>query len=217
MVARLPFEAVSTPRHEPGSAGPLDFSTAYLAHGQAIYAYTRRMLGRDPDAEDATVLTFEKALRAWARRPPDSELRPWLFRIATNVCLDELRRQRRHRWQPWDALAAVLLRATSPADDPEEAVLRLEDQALIRRALDDLSPKDRAALILRECQGLSLEEVGHVLGISHGAAKVALFRARERLRASYRQLGGELPRRGQQGFASRSKAASARLKAVPES
>lgn len=169
-------------------------ATAYTSHGPAIYAYVRRMLGDESEAEDVTVTTFEKALRAWDRRPPDDgELRPWLFRIATNACLDELRRRRRARWQPWTTFAHLFqVRQVAP-DGPEEVVLRQEQGALVRAALERLSPRDRAALVLRECQGLSAEEVGQALGVSRGAAKVVLFRARERLRAAYLALGGELP------------------------
>jgi RNA polymerase sigma factor (sigma-70 family) len=170
-----------------------DFTAAYLAYSAAIYAYVRRMVGNDAEAEDLTVVTFEKALRAWERHPLEGQLRPWLFRIATNTCLDELRRRRRIQWQPWTAVIELFHPSLVATDDPEREVLRRETAALVRDALAQLSSRDRAALVLREYHDLSVEEVGATLGISGNAAKVVLFRARERLRAAYLRLGGSLP------------------------
>ena len=170
------------------------FATAYLTHRVAIYSYVRRLMTNESDAEDLTVVAFEKALRAWDRRPSDDELRPWLFRIATNACLDALRRRQRVQWQPWQAFVRLFHPSQVASDNPEEETLRREKAGLVRAALARLSPRDRAALVLRECQGLSVDDVGRALGISRGAAKITLFRARERLRAAYLQLGGELPR-----------------------
>jgi RNA polymerase sigma-70 factor (ECF subfamily) len=124
-------------------------------------------------------------------------MRPWLFRIATNSCLDELRRRQRIRWRPWDSFVSVFHPSQIAPDDPEKEILRSERVSLVRAALEKLSPRDRAALMLREYQGMSVEEVGQTLNISREAAKVTLFRARERLRAAYLQLGGEPPESSQ--------------------
>lgn len=172
------------------------FAEAYLAYRAPIYGYVRRMISNEADAEDLTVTAFEKALRAWDRRPPKAELRPWLFRIATNTCLDELRRRRLIQWRPWDSFVGLFHPSQVAPDDPEDEALRGELVTQVRAALARLGPRDRAALVMREYQGLSMEEIGRALGISSGGAKVALFRARERLRAAYLQLGGEMPSAG---------------------
>ena len=169
------------------------FDEVYLAHRTAIYGYVRRMVRSEEDAEDLTVLTFEKALKAWGRRPPDGEMRPWLFRIATNSCLDELRRRQRIQWRPWETFASIFHPSQIAPDNPEAEVIRNESGSLVRAALDSLPPRDRAALVLREYQGMSVEEVGRALNISTDAAKTALFRARERLRVAYTRMGGEAP------------------------
>ena len=174
-----------------GQAEYAGFDEAYSLHSSAIYNYSFRMLGRAEDAEDLTVTVFEKALRAWERRPIDAELRPWLFRIATNSAIDELRRRKLIQWRPWETFVGLFHPAQVAPDSPEREVLRGETVSLVRAALAELSPRDQAALILREHQGLSVEEIAKALGISHGAAKVALFRARERLREAYLKLGGE--------------------------
>jgi RNA polymerase sigma-70 factor (ECF subfamily) len=172
---------------ERGSARD-DFAAAYLTHRSAIYAYVQRMISNDADAEDLTVVTFEKALRAWNNHPPEHELRPWLFRIATNTCLDELRRRQRIRWQPWETFVGLFHPSQVAPDDPEKETLRREASDQMRAALDKLGPRDRSALILREYHGLSVEEVARAIGITPATAKVVLFRARERLRAAYLSL-----------------------------
>ncbi len=152
------------------------------------------MVMDEVEAEDLTVTTFEKALRAWDRRPKvESELRPWLFRIATNCCLDELRKRQRVQWKPWEAFISLFHPSQVAPDDPEKEVIRGEKADLVHIALAKLSPRDRAALVMRECYGLSNEEVGKVLGTTRDGAKMTLFRARERLRTAYLQVGGELP------------------------
>jgi RNA polymerase sigma-70 factor (ECF subfamily) len=171
----------------------LDFTAFYETYHAAIFNYVRRMLPNQADAEDLTVTAFEKALRAWGQRPPDHELRPWLFRIATNACLDELRHRQRLHWQPWDAFLSFFHPSQIAGDDTEATVLRHESARVVRKALDQLSPRDRAALVLRECQGFSVEEVGQAIGTTTGTAKVVLFRARERFRVAYRQVGDDIP------------------------
>lgn len=154
------------------------------------------MVANEPDAEDLTVSAFEKALKAWDRRPArEEEIRPWLFRIATNCSIDELRRRQRIQWRPWDPVVNLFHRNQVAKDDPEAEVLRQETVTLMRSALAQLPPHYRAALLLRESQGMSAEEVGLALGISRDAAKVTMYRAREKLRSIYLRLGGEPPNR----------------------
>jgi RNA polymerase sigma-70 factor (ECF subfamily) len=175
----------------PGRSFPVQsFEAAYATYQAAICAYLERMIGDPDDAYDLTVASFEKAYRNWHRAPAEN-VAPWLYRIATNTCLDELRRRRLIRWQRLDAFAAVFHPRQVARDNPEHDVIRGEQRALLRAALDQLSPRHRAALLMRECQGLSCGEVGEALGISKEAAKQLLFRARQQLRASYVGLGGE--------------------------
>lgn len=165
----------------------------YLAHGADVYWHVNRMIGDEVDAEDLTLAAFEKALRAWERRPPEEGIRPWLFRIATNCGLDELRRRKRLRWQPWDAFIKLFHHTQVAPDDPVEEVLRDERADLVHAALASLSPRHRAALLMRVLGELSNVEVARALDTSPGGAKMVLFRARECLRSAYVELGGELP------------------------
>jgi RNA polymerase sigma-70 factor, ECF subfamily len=179
---------------EYGATGDTDatdgFDLVFAEYYQPIYRYVLRMIGDPEDAADLTVTSFEKALKAWPRRTADLKVRPWLYRIATNTCLDELRRRRLIRWLP---LAVFGQSAPHPVatDDPEDSAVRGENQREVRAALARLPDKYRTALLLREGEGLSCEQIGETLGISRAAAKVLLFRARERLREAYFALETE--------------------------
>lgn len=176
----------------PRADGDKGFEETFCRHQAAIYHHLFRMVGDPDDAYDLTLASFEKAYRAWERRPAAlEELRAWLYRIATNTCLDELRRRRVVQWQPWDNFRCFVHPCLVTTDDPERQVVRSEQVALVRQALAKLPDRYRACLLLREGEGLSCEEIGVGLGMSRGAVRVTLFRARERLREAYLELGGE--------------------------
>ncbi len=191
-----------------GSLMATDFSTAravdqadgfervFAEYHPAIYGYVLRLIGNAEDAADLTLSSFEKAFKAWPRRPADLQVRPWLYRIATTTCLDELRHRRLIRWLPLDLFGGTTPHPVAE-DDPEDAAVRAEEVRLVRRALAELPERYRVALLLRESQGLSCEEVGEALGISRSAAKVLLFRAREKLRQVYFRQTGESDRPGE--------------------
>lgn len=178
---------------------PLLVEDAFVEHYPAVYRQVQRLM-RDPDdSYDLTLTAWEKAQRAWERRPVVAvEVKPWLFRIARNACVDELRRRRLVRWEPLErdrgsddpfpSRGALL---SSDRDDPEREALRSERVALVRKALGRLSTRYRTCLLLRETEGLSCEEIGSQLGLSSGAVRTTLCRARQRLRAEYVALGGE--------------------------
>jgi RNA polymerase sigma-70 factor (ECF subfamily) len=169
-----------------------------------VYRQVQRLM-RDPDdSYDLTLTAWEKAQRAWDRRPPVAvEIKPWLFRIARNACVDELRRRQLVRWEPLDGTRrgsrgeagetpvppAALL--SSDSHDPEREALRTERAALVRLALRRLPQRYRTCLLMREAEGLSCEEIGARMHLSSGAVRTTLCRARQRLRSEYVALGGE--------------------------
>jgi RNA polymerase sigma-70 factor (ECF subfamily) len=179
---------------------PLAVEDAFATHYSAVFRQVQRLM-RDPDdSYDLTLTAWEKAQRAWDRRPSVAvEIKPWLFRIARNACVDELRRRQLVRWEPLEgtrrldgdtpvAPAALL---TSDTHDPEREVLRGERADLVRRALRRLPNRYRTCLLMREAEGLSCEEIGSRLSLSSGAVRTTLCRARQRLRIEYVALGGE--------------------------
>jgi RNA polymerase sigma-70 factor (ECF subfamily) len=173
-------------------------------HYSAVFRQVQRLM-RDPDdSYDLTLTAWEKAQRAWDRRPSVAvEIKPWLFRIARNACVDELRRRQLVRWEPLegtrrggpnqsgDGSVAPASLLTSDTYDPEREMLRNERAELVRRALRRLPNRYRTCLLMREAEGLSCEEIGHRLALSSGAVRTTLCRARQRLRVEYTALGGE--------------------------
>ena len=182
---------------------PVAVEEAFATHYSAVFRQVQRLM-RDPDdSYDLTLTAWEKAQRAWDRRPSVAmEIKPWLFRIARNACVDELRRRQLVRWEPLEGTRrssssgepspvapATLL--CSDTHDPEREVLRSERADLVRRALRRLPTRYRACLLMREAEGLSCEEIGSRLQLSSGAVRTTLCRARQRLRVEYVALGGE--------------------------
>src|SRR5947199_6661583 len=180
---------------------PLLVEDAFATHYSAVFRQVQRLM-RDPDdSYDLTLTAWEKAQRAWDRRPLVAlEIKPWLFRIARNACVDELRRRQLVRWEPLEGTRrsssgegppppAALL--SSDSHDPEREALRSERADLVRRALRRLPNRYRTCLLMREAEGLSCEEIGNRLQLSSGAVRTTLCRARQRLRAEYVALGGE--------------------------
>lgn len=179
---------------------PVAVEEAFETHYSAVFRQVQRLM-RDPDdSYDLTLTAWEKAQRAWDRRPSVAmEIKPWLFRIARNACVDELRRRQLVRWEPLEGTRrsdsentiapATLL--SSDSHDPEREALRSERADLVRRALRRLPNRYRTCLLMREAEGLSCEEIGSRLQLSSGAVRTTLCRARQRLKTEYVALGGE--------------------------
>jgi RNA polymerase sigma-70 factor (ECF subfamily) len=187
-------------QERPTEHQPLGVDEAFAEHQLAVYRQVQRLM-RDPeDSYDLALSAWEKAQKAWHRRPViAAEVRPWLFRIARNACVDELRRRQLVRWEPLDrkrdgdddSARTHFALISSDVDDPEREALRAERVALVKLALNQLPARYRTCLLLREAEGLSCEEIGGQLGLSSGAVRTTLCRARQRLRREYLALGGD--------------------------
>ena len=148
------------------------------------------MIGSAADAEDLAQDTFVKAYQSLGSFRGSATLSTWLFRIATNVCID-YRRRRKHapaRALPLEVLGSdtvgIGFTAELPdsAPGPESCVLRMELQRKVRDSIDRLPEKLRAVLVLFDIEGLSYEEIAQVLGCPLGTVKSRLFSARQGLR-----------------------------------
>lgn len=183
-VPAAPLEEAALVRR--AKAGDDDAFAALVERYQGpIYALGYRMLRNPDDAADLAQDTFVKAYRALGRTNEALNVSAWLFRIASNACLDILRRRQRLRWLPWEGPKRDHLLLGSPADDPERQALSQETSLLVQQVLDRMAPRHRLALLLREYEGLSCAEIGQVLGLSRSATKSMLFRAREEFRRTY--------------------------------
>jgi len=149
------------------------FAVVYERHCQALYRYCRSIVRNDADAQDALQSTFTAAFAALRRGGPEAPIRPWLFRIAHNEAVSTLRRRR-----PTVELSDATESWTITVDDQVAERSRLD---LLLRDLRELHDRQRSALVMRELSGLSHEEIALALETSVGAAKQAIYEARQSL------------------------------------
>ncbi len=167
-------EGVSTTIAVPQRA--LDFDALYRAARDDVYAYVATLLRDRTAAEDVTAQAFERAFRR--RRGFDARRgspRAWLFGIARNAALDELRRRKRGA-----SLGAEPADPDTPAPE-DEAELAIRRQA-VRAGLSALDPRDRELIALKFHAGLATAELAAVLGVSESNAGTRLHRAMQKLR-----------------------------------
>lgn len=167
------------------------FEALVQRYERQIYSFTYRMMGDADDAHDLTQECFVRAYRGLKRTNSELNMSAWLHRIASNACLDVLRRRKRIRWLPWDNSKHEHLLGPSPTDDPERVVEATENTSDVQSVLRSMSPRNRLALVLREYEGMSTQEIGEVMGLSRSAVKSVLFRAREEFRRRYTEQFGE--------------------------
>ena len=151
-------------------------------HG-AIFAYLYRIVGEREVAHDLCQETFLRVLRAHSRLRWVDNRRAWIYRIATNVAFNDLKRRRRFAWLPWRNVDGVAV----PTPDPGEQTDR---RVTVERILAQLPMHYRAPLLLYSHYGFSVREVAEVLEISEGAVKTRLHRAREAFRRLYEGAEG---------------------------
>ena len=144
------------------------FERIMLATEQRVVSIAWRMLGNRDDARDATQEVYLRVFKYLARFRAGEDFRAWLYRITINVCHDFARKKGVAGLAQFDEIdfgqeGAALETAHRDAD-PESLALHEQQLALIRRALQSLPAKERAALVLRDLEGFSTEEVAQALG-----------------------------------------------------
>jgi RNA polymerase sigma-70 factor (ECF subfamily) len=154
----------------------LDFDALYRSSRDDVYAYVVTLLHDRGAAEDVTAQAFERAFRkAHSFDPARGGRRGWLFGIARNAALDELRRRKRTA-----AMAAEPVDVTGPA--AEDVTQRALERAAVRAALAGLAARDREVIALKFHAGLDNAEIAEVLGVSPSNAGTLLHRAMTKLR-----------------------------------
>jgi RNA polymerase sigma-70 factor (ECF subfamily) len=157
-----------------------DFDEWYRAHRDQLQAYCARFLHDDAAAADAAQ---EALFRAWSRRETfesAAAVRPWLWRVARNLCIDAIRL--RQRATP---SAAVPDCPAGDNADPTQPIEVEEDRRTVRAALDVLSPRHRDLLVRRDVYGVGYEDLADELGVSIEGARAVVFRARRCLEHHY--------------------------------
>jgi RNA polymerase sigma-70 factor (ECF subfamily) len=162
--------------------GDLDsFNQLVEKYQRQVYNLAFRMLGNRQDAEDATQETFVlswKAIRSFR----GGTFRTWLFRMAANFCIDEVRRKRIRQVESLDGLFPEHNPLPSSAESPEDHLLREELTELISHYLLLLTKEQRLVVTLADLQGLTYEEIAQITNTSIGTVKSRLNRGRANLR-----------------------------------
>jgi RNA polymerase sigma-70 factor (ECF subfamily) len=156
-----------------------------------IYNYVARMVQDPTEAQDVAQETFVRAYQAIKNFRGASSFQTWLYRIASNLAIDAARRRKRRQWdvvsldEPVEGDEDSEMGRDFPDDKtrtPAEEAESAETRRQVWEAIGELSDKLRPVIILYDLQGLSYEEVAHVLGCPMGTVKSRLFNARSQLR-----------------------------------
>jgi len=158
-----------------------------------VYSLIYRIVRRPESAEDLAQETFVKTWKALARFDPTRKFSSWLFKIAHNSALDELRRSGEEPLplepQVEEGEAPRSLPADPKAENPLIRVTSRAAGRALEQAIAELRPQYREILLLRFAEGLAYEEIAEVTGAPLGTVQVHLFRARRELAEAMRRLG----------------------------
>lgn len=146
------------------------------ANLKRVFRLIYRVVGNVPDAQDLTQETFVKALSRRSQLQDPGKASQWLGRIAVNTALDFMRRRKRVTFEELDHAPEL------PGESPEQLVLRGEKREYIEDGLRLLSSRERAALLLRDVEGLPASEVAEQLGCSPATVRSHIANARVKFR-----------------------------------
>lgn len=159
----------------------MDFDGLFHRLYPPLFRYLQRMTGDSDAADDAAQEAF---VRLTTQSLPEDEVRPWLFTVATNLIRDRARKAERHR-----RLQPHVPEGSRPMA-PDLATEQSERVGMVRRALDELSDRDRTMLLMRE-EGFKYEEIAGMVGVAPGSVGTLLARASRRFRKVYTEQRAE--------------------------
>ena len=166
------------------------FEQLVRAYDQSVLRLAMNLLRSPEDARDVYQEAFLRVYRNLHSFRFDCSFHTWLYRIVTNICLDQLRKRKVRKEEP-----AVVETSDGPLDrmeafeedaaeaDPERSLWNQQLKNKIEGALGDLTPRERMVFELRHYQGLRLRNIGEMLGTTEEAAKNCLFRATQKMRS----------------------------------
>ena len=172
------------------------FARLVHAHDESVLGLAMNLLRSAEDARDVYQEAFLRVYRNLDRFRFDCSFDTWLYRIVTNLCLDQLRKRKVRREEP----AVVEAGDGGPQDrmegfqeeraegNPQRQLLSREIRGRVREVLEELSPRERMVFELRHYQGMRLRAIGDALGTSEEAAKNCLFRATQKMRVALGDL-----------------------------
>ena len=159
------------------------FGKLVQLHQSAVFNVAYRMLGNRQDAEDVAQEAFVRAYNAFKNFDTDRPMRPWLKKIATNLCLNRIKAH-----HPTLSLENGLPPPKEPKPSPEAQTANREQDTQIRTAILSLAPHYRAVIELRHFQNLNYEEIAETLSKPLSTVKSDLFRARKMLAEKLKEL-----------------------------
>lgn len=164
---------------------PDAFEELVRRYQSKVYTVAFRFMGNHADAGDLAQEAFIRAFQALPTFRGDSSFATWLYRIVSNACRDELRKQQRQKKASLDEMIMQhggnpSLAAADPT--PEEYLESIEMRDMVQRYLSELSGDHRLMLVMRDIQGLSYEEIASALDCNVGTVKSRLSRARHALK-----------------------------------
>lgn len=173
-------------------AGDQDaFGQLVRAYDQSVLRLAMNLLRSPEDAQDVYQEAFLRVYRNLNNFRFDCSFHTWLYRIVTNLCLDQLRKRKVRKEEPTVISTAegTLDRADSMAEvradgDPQRSLYSGQLRRKIKDVLAGLTPRERMVFEMRHYQGLRLRNIGEILGTSEEAAKNCLFRANQKMRAA---------------------------------
>jgi RNA polymerase sigma factor (sigma-70 family) len=161
------------------------FAKLMSRYKDAIYFMLLKMVNNKNDAEDLTIEAFGKAFKNLHQYSPNFAFSTWLFKIATNNCIDFLRKRRgvyisiENTIENGDNDTPIKLRSNDP--NPEEKLIRIQRAILMRKIVHNLKPRYRTLVELRYFREFSYDEIAKELNLPLGTVKAQLFRARDML------------------------------------
>ena len=165
------------------------FDELVRATSAETYTLAYRLVGNEEDARDVVQETYLRAYKGIGKFRAESQFSTWLYRITANCAATQLGKRKRHRHE--ELLDDALLPDLAPDRDPVGRAEGADLRDRLTDALEDLPPRLRAVVVLRDVYDLPHEAIATELGISTSAAKVRLHRARRQLRERLFPLPGE--------------------------
>ena len=157
------------------------FEQVVLRHQKEAWSVALRFLGDATEAEDVAQEAFLRILEASPRYRPTASFRTYLYRVVTNLCLDRARKKR-------PLYLERLPDAASSGPTPADAFAAQERHEAVRVALETIPPRQRAAIVLRHFEGLSIQEIASILEATPKAVERLLARARSALELRLKNL-----------------------------
>jgi len=163
------------------------FELLISSYDKRAYNIAYRIMGNEEDAKDMAQEALLRVFKSIKDFKGQSAFSTWLYRIVTNVCLDELRRRKNDKYVPLESTVQtdngeLHMELCSDKETPESAYERVEQRELITKAIRELNDEYKSVIVLRDIQGFSYDEISNMLDCSLGTVKSRINRARTMLR-----------------------------------